>query len=351
QRGQGARDRRPPPRRAQGSDRDGSRVASLPAVAVASAARRARRGRRPRLSGVAGVPWRQGRGHRRGSAGASRSPRHRGRGGGLPAAGRAHPLRLAELDRLGGSPRRLRVSLGDPETRRRLRLARLRPRRREAQGQHRAAAPGDRATARVAPVRIAVLGGGAWGTSLAAHAVRAGHAVHLWMRREESVQDVLASHQNRSHLPGVTLPDDLVVSSDLASVVGGAEAVVSAVPSEWTRAIYRELHPVAPPPAPLVSATKGLETGTLRRMSELAAEEAPSRAAAVLSGPSFALEVARELPTALVAASTDPALAESVQQALSTRALRVYRSDDVVGVELGGALKDVIAIAAGEGVG
>jgi glycerol-3-phosphate dehydrogenase (NAD(P)+) len=167
------------------------------------------------------------------------------------------------------------------------------------------------------------------------------------MRREESVQEVLALHQNRSHLPGIRLPDDLVVSSDIASVVGGAELVLSAVPSEWTRAICRELHPLAPPQAPLVSATKGLETDTLLRMSEVAAQEATARPFAVLSGPSFAVEVARELPTAVVAASADPALAETVQKALSTRAFRVYRSDDVVGVELGGALKNVIAIAAG----
>jgi glycerol-3-phosphate dehydrogenase (NAD(P)+) len=196
-------------------------------------------------------------------------------------------------------------------------------------------------------VRIAVLGGGAWGTALASHAIRAGHAVHLWMRRKESVQEVLAHHENRSHLPGIRLPDDLVVSSDLASVAGGAELVVCVVPSEWSRGLYRELHPVAPRGAPLVSATKGLETDTLLRMSEIAAQEAPGRRIAVVSGPSFAVEVARELPTALVAASADPALAESVQQALSTRALRVYSSDDVVGVELGGALKNVIAIAAG----
>ena len=167
------------------------------------------------------------------------------------------------------------------------------------------------------------------------------------MRREESVQEVLALHQNQSHLPDIRLPDELVVSSDLAAVVGGAELVVSAVPSEWTRAIYRELHPVAPAGVPLVSATKGLETESLLRMSEVAAQEAPGRPFAVLSGPSFALEVARELPTAVVAASADAALAETVQQGVSTRAFRVYRSDDVVGVELGGALKNVIAIAAG----
>jgi glycerol-3-phosphate dehydrogenase (NAD(P)+) len=196
-------------------------------------------------------------------------------------------------------------------------------------------------------MKIAVVGGGAWGTALASHAVRAGHDVHLWMRREEAVQEVLKLHQNQSHLPGVTLPSDLVVTSDLASAVGGAALLVMAVPSEWTRGMLRELHPVAPNEAPLVSATKGLETKTLLRMSEVAAEEAPGRPMAVLSGPSFALEVAKELPTALVAASSHADLARSVQQALSTRALRVYSSDDTVGVELGGALKNVIAIAAG----
>jgi len=196
-------------------------------------------------------------------------------------------------------------------------------------------------------MKIAVVGGGAWGTALASHCIRAAHSVHQWMRREESVRDVLVHRQNRTHLPGIPLPDDLVVSSDLASVVGGAELLITAVPSEWTRPVLRELQPVATQGAPLVSATKGLETGTLLRMSEVAAQEAPGRPMAVLSGPSFALEVARELPTALVAASSHPDLAKEVQQALSTRTLRVYSSDDTVGVELGGALKNVIAIAAG----
>jgi glycerol-3-phosphate dehydrogenase (NAD(P)+) len=167
------------------------------------------------------------------------------------------------------------------------------------------------------------------------------------MRREEAVRDLVAFHQNRSHLPDIALPDTLVARSDLGSVLEGAELILAVVPSEFSRGVYRSLHPLAPPEAALVSATKGLEVETLKRMSEVAAEEVPGRRLAVLSGPSFALEVARELPTALVAASSDQALAEVVQKALSTRALRVYRSDDVVGVELGGALKNIIAIAAG----
>jgi glycerol-3-phosphate dehydrogenase (NAD(P)+) len=196
-------------------------------------------------------------------------------------------------------------------------------------------------------VRIAVVGGGAWGTALAAHCIRAAHAVRLWMRREEAVRDVVSFHQNRSHLSGILLPPALEASTSLGSVLEGAELILVVVPSEFSRATFRDVHRLAPPEAPVVSATKGLETDTLLRMSEVAAQEAPGRPLAVVSGPSFALEVARELPTALVAASTDHALAESVQQAISTRVLRVYRSDDVVGVELGGALKNVIAIAAG----
>ncbi len=196
-------------------------------------------------------------------------------------------------------------------------------------------------------MRIAVLGGGGWGTSLASHAVRAGHAVRLWVRREELAREILSLHQNRSHLPGISLPEALLASTDLGSVLEGAELILVVIPSEFSRLVYRALHPLAPPGAPLVSATKGLELETLKRMTEVATEEAPGRRLAVLSGPSFAQEVARELPTALVAASSDQALAEAVQKALSTRALRVYRSDDVVGVELGGALKNVIAIAAG----
>jgi glycerol-3-phosphate dehydrogenase (NAD(P)+) len=202
-------------------------------------------------------------------------------------------------------------------------------------------------------VKIAVLGAGAWGTALAAHAVRAGHGVRLWTRREQTARDIVARHENPTHLPGVALPEALEATTDLRAVVEGAELIVAVLPSEFSRDMFRAVHPLAPPGAALVSATKGLETGTQRRMSEIAAEEARGRSLAVLSGPSFALEVARELPTALVAASADPALAEAVQKALSTRALRVYRSEDVVGVELGGALKNVIAIAAGvvEGLG
>jgi glycerol-3-phosphate dehydrogenase (NAD(P)+) len=196
-------------------------------------------------------------------------------------------------------------------------------------------------------VRLAVLGAGAWGTALSAHALRAGHDVRLWARGEAIARAINERGQNPAYLPGIDLPEGLHASTDLPMVVEAAEAVLVVVPSEFCRAVYRALHPAAPAEAALVSATKGIEPDSLLRMSEVSAAEAPGRRQAVISGPSFALEVARERPTAIVAASPDQSLAEAVQRALSTRALRVYRSDDVVGVELGGALKNVIAIAAG----
>ncbi|MCG6921524.1 MAG: NAD(P)-dependent glycerol-3-phosphate dehydrogenase [Acidobacteria bacterium] len=196
-------------------------------------------------------------------------------------------------------------------------------------------------------MRVSVVGGGAWGTALASHCARAGLAVRLWAREPEVAQAINGRHENTLFLPGVPLPKELVAFSRLGDALEDAEAALVVVPSEFSRRIYRELRPVLPPEAVLVSATKGLEKDTLRRMSEVAAEEAPGHPCAVLSGPSFALEVARALPTAVVAAAEDHAVAQRIQRALATRTFRVYSSEDVVGVELAGALKNVIAIAAG----
>jgi glycerol-3-phosphate dehydrogenase (NAD(P)+) len=152
---------------------------------------------------------------------------------------------------------------------------------------------------------------------------------------------------NPAYLPGVELPGGVRATARLAEALEQTEAAIVAVPSEYCREIYRAAGAAAPPGALLVSATKGLETDTLRRMTEVAADEAPGRPLAVLSGPSFALEVARGLPTAVVVASGDHSVAERVQRALATSAFRVYSSEDVTGVELAGAVKNVIAIAAG----
>jgi len=196
-------------------------------------------------------------------------------------------------------------------------------------------------------MRISVVGGGAWGTALAAHCARAGLGVRLWVREPEVVASVNGVHENSLYLPGVPLPEDLRASSRLDEALAGAGTALFVVPSEFARAIYREARPHLRGGATVVSATKGIETDSLRRMSEVAAEEVPGHPLAVLSGPSFALEVARALPTAVVVAATDLAVAESVQLSLSTATFRVYSSEDVVGVELAGAVKNVIAIAAG----
>jgi glycerol-3-phosphate dehydrogenase (NAD(P)+) len=196
-------------------------------------------------------------------------------------------------------------------------------------------------------VSLAVLGGGSWGTALAAHLRRAGHPVRLWLRQAAVADEINRQRRNAAYLPGVELPGDLGATTDLAAAVAGARAVFVVIPSEFCRAVYRELRAVAPAEAVLVSCTKGIETDTLRRMTEVAGEEVPGHPLAALSGPSFALEVAREQPTTVVVASADLAVAESAQRLVSTRAFRAYSSDDVVGVELAGSLKNVIAIAAG----
>jgi glycerol-3-phosphate dehydrogenase (NAD(P)+) len=196
-------------------------------------------------------------------------------------------------------------------------------------------------------MRTTVLGGGAWGTALAAHCTRAGLPVRIWIREPDVVAAVNERRENPVYLPGVELPEGLRATSRLDGALADAETVLVVAPSEFCRGIYRQAAPLAPVGAVFVSATKGIEIDTLARMTEVAAAEAPGHPLAALSGPSFAVEVAKALPTAVVVASSDHAVAERVQRALSTRTFRAYSSEDVVGVELAGALKNVIAIAAG----
>ena len=195
---------------------------------------------------------------------------------------------------------------------------------------------------------IAILGSGGWGTALAVHLAKTGHDVRLWGRDPGLVADMQDRRANAVYLPDVILPPGVKPTASLADALHSATIVVSAVPSHGTRSVLRLSVPHLAPGAVLVSAAKGLEEATRLRMSQVIAEEAgPTHAVTVLSGPSFAAEVARGLPAAVLAASADGEAAALVQSEFRSSAFRLYASDDVVGVEIGAALKNVIAIAAG----
>lgn len=196
--------------------------------------------------------------------------------------------------------------------------------------------------------RIAVLGGGAWGTALAVHLARPGRKVALWARDAELVADMAASRANRAYLPAVEMPATLQPTADLDAALHGAECVVSAVPSHGTREVIRRVRRSLQPGAVVVSATKGLEVDTLLRVSEvMEAELGEGWPIAVLSGPSFAAELARGAPTAVSVAGGRDETVAAVQREFRSSYFRLYATRDVVGVEIGGALKNVIAIAAG----
>jgi glycerol-3-phosphate dehydrogenase (NAD(P)+) len=201
---------------------------------------------------------------------------------------------------------------------------------------------------------VTILGAGSWGTALAVHLGRLGHDVRLWARDQALVADMSSRRANAVYLPDVHVPDTVTVTHALADALRDAELVVSAIPSHGCRSVIRTAAPFLAPRAVIVSATKGIEAGTMLRMSEVIAQEVGgAHRIVVLSGPSFAIEVARQLPTAILAASAHAGAIELVQEEFRGPALRLYGSDDVVGVEIGGAMKNIIAIAAGvvEGLG
>ncbi|HEV2646000.1 MAG TPA: NAD(P)H-dependent glycerol-3-phosphate dehydrogenase [Acidobacteriaceae bacterium] len=195
--------------------------------------------------------------------------------------------------------------------------------------------------------RIAVIGAGAWGTALAISlARRRGHAVALWSHRAELAEEMRETGVNRAYLPSAVVPMDVVVTSELEVAVAEADFVLCVTPSEHMRGVVGRIAPMLTRDQVVVSATKGLEEGSLLRMSQVIAS-VTENACCVLSGPSFAAEVAMGIPTAVVAAASVPGLALTIQREFSSPSLRLYTNDDVAGVELGGSLKNVIAMAAG----
>ncbi len=198
--------------------------------------------------------------------------------------------------------------------------------------------------------RIAIIGAGSWGTALAIIAARAGHDIHLWSRNEKVVDSINRDHINPVYLTDARIPNNVRATGDIAEVVNGAALVILAAPSHATRGLLITMAPALQSDMIIVSATKGIESETGKRISQVVAEVVPVATRPLfvcLSGPSFAKEVVENHPTAVVAASEDRDASRIVQSELSFDNLRIYTNDDVVGTELGGSVKNVMAIAAG----
>jgi len=198
--------------------------------------------------------------------------------------------------------------------------------------------------------RVAVLGAGAWGTALAKLLAEKGDDVLVWTRRADLAEQINRSRENGRYLPGARLPDTLTATDDIAGALEGATMVVFVAPSHATREVARAAGPHIPRDVPIVSATKGIENDSLMFMDEVLVDELPGHThdqLAFLSGPSFAKELAAHLPTAVVIAARDAEVCAKVMRRFHTTYLRLYSSNDVIGVECGGALKNVVAIAAG----
>ncbi|HEV8147162.1 MAG TPA: NAD(P)H-dependent glycerol-3-phosphate dehydrogenase [Bryobacteraceae bacterium] len=199
-------------------------------------------------------------------------------------------------------------------------------------------------------LRLAIIGGGSWGTALSIVLAPRFESVRLWVHETDLVARMRVTRENEVYLPGLQLPELVDVSNDLRQVLDGAGFVLGVMPSRHARRVYTEMLPSIDPAAILVSATKGLESGTLLRMSQVIEEATASRFAAkvaVLSGPTFAREIASGEPAAVVIASRDLEIAGQVQAAFSGPTFRLYTNRDTIGVEVGAALKNIIAIGAG----
>ncbi|MGI6659513.1 MAG: NAD(P)H-dependent glycerol-3-phosphate dehydrogenase [Dethiobacteraceae bacterium] len=194
---------------------------------------------------------------------------------------------------------------------------------------------------------VTVIGAGSWGTAIAVVLAHNCQQVTLWTRRDELCRQINSSRENSDYLPGVKLPANVVATADLSAAVNNKEAIVLVVPSHTVRSMVQQIAPLLKNSPIMVSCAKGLEESTLFRMSEVIEQEMPGCRLAVLSGPNHAEEVGRLVPSATVVSSRERRTAEAVQELFMTQWLRVYTNPDIIGVELGGSLKNVIAVAAG----
>lgn len=209
---------------------------------------------------------------------------------------------------------------------------------------------GDSKMNSILPDEVAVIGAGSWGTALALLLSRNGMRVRLWVYEPELVQIILQTRENSFFLPGYHLPETIQPNNDLQQVLEGIRFIVLVTPSQTVRTVLQQAKEFIQPGAVIIGASKGIENGTLMRVSQIAEEVLDANSAChylVLSGPTFAKGVAQGLPTTAVVAGTDPDITQLVQQIFNDRTFRVYANSDIIGVELGGALKNVIAIAAG----
>lgn len=194
--------------------------------------------------------------------------------------------------------------------------------------------------------KIGILGGGSWGTALAVLLANKGHKVDMWLRNAEQIQNIYAEGENKKYLPGIMLPKQLIVKGDIESTIKNKDIIVIATSSHSVRPVLTDYGSYINKEQVIVNVAKGIENDSLRRVSEIVGEFLPNKYV-MLSGPSHAEEVAKHIPTTVVSASVEKDVAEYIQDVFMTPNFRVYTSPDVIGVELGGALKNVIALAAG----
>lgn len=196
-------------------------------------------------------------------------------------------------------------------------------------------------------MKVAVLGAGSWGTALGLVLAEKNIDVYLWSYKQAQTDELLKTRHNEKYLPGVELPDHIIPTSNIANTIEDAEIVLVAVPSQVVRQTLEKCSHLIKEDQVIVNVSKGIEIGTLKRISEVVAEFLPKNSFVSLSGPSHAEEVSRKIPTTLVSASEDQVAAELIQDTFTTDDLRIYTNPDLIGVEVGGALKNIIALGAG----